>query len=146
MSVTIKKLLAILAIFTAALPFARADVAPATTDELVAELKAQRQKNAEDAASLQSKLDEAYSQLEMTRKQSERAVTAVIVTALITGGVVAAVLVFFIVGKGRQQHQLVVMNEKLDKQWKDLCKANEELARVNKDLSESLAKLTGKKA
>ena len=144
MSAFLKKLLAVLAVFAVALPLARADDVP-TTDDLVAELKAQRQKNSEDAVALQKKLDDAYSQLELTRRQSERAEKAMIVTAVISGGVVAAVLVFFIAGKSKQQHKLVEMNERLDKQWKDLCKANEELARVNKDLSESLAKLTVKR-
>ena len=139
-----KKLLAILAMFAAAMPFARADVAQTTTDDLVAELKAQRQKNTDDAAILQKKLDEAYSQLELTRQQSQRAVSAIIITAIISGGVVVLIMAFFVIGKNKQQHQLVEMNEKLDKQWKDLCKANDELARVNKELSASLAKLTGR--
>jgi hypothetical protein len=139
MSVTLKKILAITALFIAALPMARADVT--ATDELVAELKAQRQKNAEDATSLQKKLDVAYSELELSRIQSERAVTAVIVTALVSGGAVAIVLFFFIRGKSKAQHELVEMNERLDKQWKDLCKANEELSKVNKELSATLASL-----
>ena len=121
------------------MPCIRAEVNP--TDELVAELKAQRQKSSADAASLNKKLEEAYSQLDLTRQQSERAVTAVIVTAIVSGGAVALVLIFFIRGKNKTQHDLLAMNERLDKQWQDLRTANEELAKVNRELSAALASL-----
>jgi len=140
--VSFKKIVAVLALFASALPCAHAQ-APQTKD-LVAELAAQKQKNSEESDSLRTRLDAAYNELQQTRIQREKAMQAVLVTAIVSGGVVALVLLLLYRGKLKSARELKALNERLDKQWKDLCKANEELSKVNKELTASIAELTKK--
>lgn len=144
--VTLKKIFVLAALFAAALPFAAVAESASTTDELVSEYKAECLRNKEEASALRAKLDEAYASLQQSRTQSDRAMTAAIVTAVVCVGAMGVVLVVFLRSKNKAQKDLVAMNERLDRQWHDLQMANVELTKVNKDLSAALAKLTGKQA
>ncbi len=114
------------------------------TKDLVAELSAQKQRNAEEAGALQVKLDAVYEELQRSREQRQQAMNAVLATALVSGGIVALSLFLFYRNKLKSTSELKAMNERLDRQWKDICKANEELTRANKELAEALAKLSTK--
>ncbi|MFA5256604.1 MAG: hypothetical protein WC360_00485 [Opitutales bacterium] len=138
-----KQIVVILALFASAMPCARAQ-APQTKD-LVAELAAQKQKNSEESESLKTRLDSAYNELQQTRIQREKAMQAVLITAIVSGGTVALVLILLYRSKLKSASELKALNERLDKQWKDLCKANDELVKVNKELAASVAELTKKK-
>jgi septal ring factor EnvC (AmiA/AmiB activator) len=75
------------------------------------------------------------------REQREGAMRAVITTAILSGGIVALLLVLFYRNKLKSARELAELNARLDKQWKDLCKTNEELSRVNKEMADALERL-----
>ena len=119
MNVTFKKIIAIAALFAAAVPFANAQ-ATSETDDLVAELKAQKQRNSEEAQALQQKLDAAYTELDQSLLLHKQSMTAIIVTAVVSGGAVGIVLFFLVRSKNKSQRELMAINA-------ELMKANKEL-------------------
>ncbi|MBN1404767.1 MAG: hypothetical protein JW942_09920 [Opitutales bacterium] len=147
-----RKIAAILSLCAALLPNARAEAqteqakdlaseAPQTKD-LVAELAAQKERNAEETRSLQAQLDAVYNDLQREKAQREKAMQAVLLTAAISGGVVAIALILFYRNKLKSSTELKAMNERLDMQWKDLCKANEELTRTNSEMAAAITTLS----
>ena len=151
MLVSFRKIAAILSLCAALLPNAHAQAqteqakdlaseAPQTKD-LVAELAAQKERNAEETRSLQAQLDAVYNDLQREKAQREKAMQAVLLTAAISGGVVAIALILFYRNKLKSSTELKAMNERLDMQWKDLCKANEELTRTNSEMAAAITTL-----
>jgi hypothetical protein len=118
-----------------------ADQPIAQPGDLVDDYRAQRQRNADSAEALRRELDAAYDRIELMREQREGAMRAVITTAILSGGIVALLLVLFYRNKLKSARELAELNARLDKQWKDLCKTNEELSRVNKEMADALERL-----
>lgn len=137
----LKPIVFTLSLLAAALPCAVQAQMAQTPD--VEELRAQTQKNIDEARALQTRLDKAEAEMTELRLQRQRAMTASFVTAIVALCAMGVVLVFFMRNKSRSQDELKSMNERLNKQWEELRKANEELTRVNKELSTSLEKLSG---
>jgi soluble cytochrome b562 len=120
----------------------RAEDAPMVeTKDLIAELKAQKEKNSMDSEDLRRKMDALVAELEKSEKERESASRAVVITAAISGALLMSVLFVAFRRKSAAQREMEDMNKRLKKQWEDLAKANEELARMNKQLAESLAEL-----
>jgi|GEM_PF-3648018 len=140
--VSFKRIVFVFVLFASALPCVNAQT-PQTKD-IVADLAAQKQKISEETESLQAKLDAAYADLQQTRVQREKAMQAVLITAAVSGGIVAIVLILFYRNKLKSAKELMALNERLDKQWKDLCKSNEELTQVNREMARAIAELTKK--
>jgi ABC-type nitrate/sulfonate/bicarbonate transport system substrate-binding protein len=91
---SIFKTLLVATILTTTLASARAEEVrePAPRD-LVAELAAQKEKNAEETAALQKKLDEAYAELEKAREDRKNRTVTISLVSFLVGCAFATFLV-----------------------------------------------------
>jgi hypothetical protein len=88
------------AIFATAIPYSYAEEVKETSPkELVAELAAQKEKNAEETAALRKKLDEAYAQLQKARENRRYTIAAVSIVSFVIGCGFAT----FLIMKARKQ-------------------------------------------
>ncbi|HNX05475.1 MAG TPA: hypothetical protein PKI32_08230 [Opitutales bacterium] len=101
----------------------------------IAEHKAEVQRLSDEQANLQKKLDEAYVEIQEAHRQKSEAVIAVIVTLVICTLAMGGFLYFFTRSREKARRELLEMNAKLDRQSRDLASANEELGKVNKELT-----------
>lgn len=84
--ITILKALFAATIIATVLPSSYAqEIKTADPKELVAELAAQKQKNAEETAALQKKLDEAYAELKAARETRQTTTLAISLASFIIG-------------------------------------------------------------
>lgn len=84
--ITILKALAAATIIATVIPSSYAqEVQPAEPKDLVAELAAQKRKNAEETAALQKKLDEAYTELKKTRESRQTKTVTVSLLSFVIG-------------------------------------------------------------
>lgn len=126
-------------------PFAaRAQMAP--PNDAVAGHRAEVQRLTDEQAGLQKKLDEAYAEIQDARHEKNMAFVAVVVTLLLCGGAMGVFFFQYNRKTGKARRELADMNAKLDRQWKDLRSANEELTKVNKELADTITAIKKNRA
>ena len=97
----------------------------ARPEDSVAQHKAEVQKLAQEQADLQSKLDEAYSQIQEAKAAKRRASVTVVSTIVVCGFLMGGVLVYFLGARARTRRELRNMSEAL-------AKASSEIASLKK--------------